>query len=102
MYPLDANARPAEGGGEMLTDIRRHGIVGGLRYRLIEFPAVDMPVLLNVNVCCPEGYKGTMIKLPYGNRPALIANCSIWGHEEDAIISPTRDVKVTAPPKGAA
>ena len=67
-----------------------------LRYWLIRILASNMPVILNVNIIRPKGYKGQLIKYPKYELPGMICNCALLGERKDMniIISPKRDIKV--------
>ena len=66
-----------------------------LRYFLIETLAGDIPIVMNVTITRPKGFKGTLVYFPYPNLPGLFTKNILLNTEKKNIITPTRDADET-------
>lgn len=67
------------------------GFAVRLRYFLIRALAGDMPVVLNMVISRPEGFKGALARFQRPTFPGMFENNVLLSKSRDEILSPKRD-----------
>jgi len=63
-----------------------------IRYNLIELLVGDMPVVINMTISKPNGYKGAMGSFPCSNKPGLVTKNHFLADETGQLLTPSRDI----------
>jgi hypothetical protein len=70
-------------------------IINKIRYFIIESLAGDMPIVMNMNICRPDGFVGNLLYIPDGDKSGIIENIVFNDKGHEHILSPKRDIIIS-------